>query len=161
MSARTSPDLLPFPDDEWRTEFVEELGLLAFEMGTPRAMARVLAWMVVCEPAEQSARAIQVALKLSAGAVSSAVRMLFTLGMLERVAYPGDRRIYYRMERDAWERAIEARMRTMTRLREVADRAVAAAGPTGPERLREMRDVYAWFESQSDVIFGRQESHGR
>jgi len=140
------------PRADWRAHFVEDLGLLAFEMGSPRATARVLGWMVVCEPVEQSAQDIQAALQLSSGAVSAATRTLFGLGLLERVAYPGDRRIYYRLNPEAWERAIETRLRTITTLREVADRALAEAGSAADGRLREMRDVYAWFETQRDVL---------
>jgi hypothetical protein len=50
--------------------------------------------MVVCDPAEQSAQAIQSGLELSAGAVSAATRILISNPVLERTARLGDLRIY-------------------------------------------------------------------
>jgi DNA-binding transcriptional regulator GbsR (MarR family) len=140
------------PAPGWRERFVEELGLMAFDSGTPRAMVRVLGWMVVCEPPEQSAADIQAGLKLSAGAVSAATRMLTGLGYLERLAYPGDRHIYYRLRPGGWDRALEARLRTMTQLREVADRALTSAGGQRHERLQDLHDVSAWFEDQIEEL---------
>ncbi len=86
---------------DWRSSFVEEMGLLASELGVPRAMVRVLAWMAVCDPVEQSAKDIQSGLMLSAGAVSAATRTLIGTGMLERVAHRGDRRIHYQLRSGA------------------------------------------------------------
>jgi DNA-binding transcriptional regulator GbsR (MarR family) len=136
----------PRPAPGWRESFVEELGLLALDSGTPRAMVRILGWLVICEPPEATAQHIQAGLRLSAGTVSSATRALTSLGYLERLAYPGDRRIYYRVRPGGWDRALEARLRTVSQLRELAERALAAAGGECHPRLRDMYDVMAWFE---------------
>jgi DNA-binding transcriptional regulator GbsR (MarR family) len=140
---------------DWRVSFIEELGLLALDSGVPRGVMRVLGWMVVCEPAEQSAQDIQAGLKLSAGTVSAATRMLIGVGYLERVAYPGDRHIYHRLRRAGWDQALEARLRTVTQLRDLADRTLASVGDQGHERLQEMRDVYAWFETHIGELLRR------
>lgn len=132
----------------WRESFVEELGVLGKDVGVPRAVVRVLAWMVVCEPPEQSAVDIQSSLELSAGAVSTATRTLVGAQLLERTARPGDRRSYYRLRPSGWEGALEVRLRALTQLREVADRALQAAGGRADDRLRNMRDAYAWFEQR-------------
>ena len=86
MTARRPAAEPAVPD--WRQNFVEELGVVAFDAGVPRATVRVLAWLVVCDPAQQSAPEIQTALHLSAGAVSAATRTLIGIGMLERAAHP-------------------------------------------------------------------------
>ncbi|HEY5988219.1 MAG TPA: winged helix DNA-binding protein [Streptosporangiaceae bacterium] len=140
---------------DWRQSFVEELGLLALDSGTPRAMVRILGWLVICEPPEQSARDIQTGLQLSAGTVSSATRALTSLGYLERVAYPGDRHIYFRARPGGWDRALRARLQTLTQLREVAERALAAAGDAGHPRLKDMRDVCAWFEERIEDLLAK------
>ena len=80
MTGRRAAPQRPAP--HWRERFVEDLGLLALDLGTPRANVRVLGWMVVCDPPEQSAQDIQAGLKLSAGSVSAATRMLTGLGYL-------------------------------------------------------------------------------
>ena len=94
-------------------------------------MMRVIAWMMVCEPPDQSALEIQAGLGLSAAAVSSATRQLIAAGMLERVSRRGDRRIYYRLASGSWDAPLEAKLRALGRLRQVAERGsrVVAAGP--------------------------------
>ena len=139
-------------DARWREGFVEELGVLAADLGVPRAVVRVLGWLVVCDPAEQSAGDIEAALRLSAGSVSAATRTLVGTRLIERTARPGDRRIYYRLRPGGWEGALETRLRASTRLREVADRAVHTSGGEADERLKDMRDVYAWFEGRLDDL---------
>ncbi len=134
-------------DDDWRFRFVEEMGGLMLVQGTPRAVMRVLGWMVVCEPAEQTAPEVQQQLELSAGSVSTALRSLSESGILERVARPGDRRIYHRFSTQGWEQVLEARFRALSEMRRVAERALAAAGGESDERLRDMRDVYAHMEA--------------
>jgi hypothetical protein len=138
------------PEAGWREAFVEELGALGPELGLPRAMMRITAWMMVCDPPEQSARQIQDGLHLSAAAVSAATRQLITAGMLERVSRPGQRQIYYRLASGSWDAPLEAKLRALSRLRYVADKGIAAAGNRADYRLIEMRDAFAWFEAQLD-----------
>ncbi|WP_214323700.1 GbsR/MarR family transcriptional regulator [Nonomuraea sediminis] len=136
----------------WQHSFIEELGALGPEMGIPRAMMRITAWMMVCDPPEQSAQQIQEGLRLSAAAVSTGTRQLITAGMLERVSHPGDRRIYYRLASGSWQGPLEAKLRALGRLRHVADQGIAAAGNQADYRLVEMRDAFAWFEDQLDHL---------
>jgi hypothetical protein len=132
----------------WRTTFVDELGALGPDIGLPRAMMRVTAWMMVCEPPEQSARQIQDGVRLSAAAVSTATRQLIAAGMLERVSRAGDRQIYYRLVSGSWDAPLQAKLRALGRLRHVADKGIAAAGDRADHRLIEMRDAFGWFEDQ-------------
>lgn len=132
----------------WRDTFVEELGALGPEIGFPRAMMRITAWMMVCDPPEQSAQQIRDGLHLSAAAVSAAARQLIAAGMLERVSRPGDRRIYYRLASGSWDAPLRAKLRALGHLRHVADKGIAAAGAKADYRLIEMRDAFAWFESE-------------
>jgi DNA-binding transcriptional regulator GbsR (MarR family) len=97
--------------------------------------------MAVCEPREQTASQIQEHLDLSAGSVSSAVRMLREGGVLEQASQPGTRRIVYRFAERGWERVFEARVRILSELCRVADRAVDAAGTSADPRLVGMRDT--------------------
>jgi DNA-binding transcriptional ArsR family regulator len=137
--------LVAVPPPTWRGEFVEAMADLALVYGTPRAVRRVLAWMVVCEPEEQTAFAIQDALGLSAGTVSVTLRLLVEAGLLERVTRPGDRRVYHRINVNGWVRVLEERFRAITEMREVADRAIDASGG-GSGRLVDMHDTLAAVE---------------
>jgi DNA-binding transcriptional regulator GbsR (MarR family) len=131
---------------DWRRDFAREMGGLVLVEGTPRAVMRVLGWMVVCQPSEQTAAEIQEELGLSAGSVSAALRMLGQLGMLERVTQPGDRRTYHRLSAHGWAHVLERRFRGLGQMRELADSAIDAAAGDSDERLLEMRDTYALME---------------
>lgn len=137
-------------ESNWQETFVEELGALGPEMGLPRATMRITAWMMVCDPPEQSARQIKDGVKLSPAAVSAATRELIAAGMLERVSRPGDRQQYYRLASGSWDAPLQAKLRALSRLRQVADKGIAAAGDRADYRLTEMRDAFAWFEKQLD-----------
>jgi DNA-binding transcriptional regulator GbsR (MarR family) len=151
MPTEVRPDATP----GWRERFIEELGGLVHESGMPRAVVRVLGWMAVCEPPEQTASTIGSELKLSSGSVSTATHMLVDSGMLERIARPGDRHIYYRLHPGGWERALEVRFHALVQLRKVADRALDSAGDEADHRLRDMRDVYARFETNLGELLKR------
>ena len=77
--------------DQVRVErFVEELGvLLELEAGAPRMVGRVLGWLLVCEPPEQSAAELAERLQASRGSISAATRLLLRMGMIERVRTRG------------------------------------------------------------------------
>ena len=122
------------------------MGDLVLVDGAPRAVMRVLGWMVVCQPWEQTAADIQAELGLSAGSVSTAVRMLGELGLLEGVTRPGDRRTYHRLREHGWERVLERRFRALGQMRDLAASAIDAAGGDPDERLLEVRDTYALME---------------
>jgi DNA-binding transcriptional regulator GbsR (MarR family) len=135
------------PTDDWRLRFVEDLAGLVLVHGTSRAVMRVVGWLIVCEAPEQTALQIQAGLGLSAGSVSTSLRTLSEIGVLERVARPGDRRTYYRVCSEGWERVLEARFQAFTEVRQVAERALDAAGDDADDRLVGMRDTYAFMEA--------------
>ena len=137
----------PGTNDDWRRRFVEDMGGLTVVAGLPRAVMRVLGWMIVCEPHDQTAGDIQRELNLSAGSVSAAVRELCDVGMLERLARPGDRRIHYRLSDRGWAAGFETRFRILGELRRVASRALDGAGPQADDRLQSMHDLFAVMES--------------
>jgi len=137
----------PASRDDWRLRFVEDMGGLTLVAGLPRAVMRVLGWMIVCEPRDQTAGDLQRELNLSAGSVSAAVRELCDVGMLERLARPGDRRIHYRLSSRGWAAGFETRFRILGELRRVAGRALDGAGSDADERLQGMHDLFAVMEA--------------
>ena len=145
---------------DWRRDFAEEVSGLVLVDGTPRAAMRVLGWMVVCQPREQDAAAIQDELELSAGSVSVAVRTLCTLGMLERVEHPGDRRIYYRLRGHGWEEMLELHFQVLGEMRRLAHGAINAAPLDVDERLVEMRDTSALMEEGVASLLWQSRRHG-
>jgi DNA-binding transcriptional regulator GbsR (MarR family) len=134
--------------EAWQRIFVEQVGLLA-DTGLPRSITRVLGWLVVCEPPEQSAEQLRATLQLSAGAVSAAASSLVRAGIVTRVTFPGDRRLYYRLQPDGWQRLLRSRLEATSEVRRLAEEALDASGGQTSERLRAMRDFYA----RCEVVF--------
>jgi len=138
---------LPMPAADgggWRATFVEQLGVIGDDMGLPRTMTRLLGWLVVCDPPYQSSPQIQTGLRISAGSVSIAVNALARAGLAERLTFPGDRHTYYKIGPDGWKQLLAQRMRVLGEIRRIADQALSSAGDGADDRLREMRNFYAW-----------------
>jgi DNA-binding transcriptional regulator GbsR (MarR family) len=142
-------------DRDWRRSFVEDFCELDLVAGMPRASLRVLGWMIVCQPAVQSAQQIMEELSLSAGSVSTAVNALHDEGLLERVTRTGDRHVYYRLRAQGWDRVLKERFRSLGEVRRAADRALQASGGEADQRLHELRDLYGRMESGLSELLAR------
>jgi DNA-binding transcriptional regulator GbsR (MarR family) len=140
--------------EAWQLAFIERVSAAAELNGLPPSHAQVLAWLVVCEPSEQSVDDLRQALGLSAGAVSMATAALLRLGLIERIAHPGHRRMAYRLHHEGWQRLLRLRLEAAAELRAVADEALLHA-PAPADRLSVMRDMYAWFEEHAAVLLDR------
>lgn len=138
----------------WQSRFVEQAASLS-DLGLPRSVVRVLAWLVVSEPAHQSAEDLQAALRLSAGSVSAALATLVRSGVIMRRNFPGQRRTYYEMRVDGWQRLLTMRLDLLAELRSAAERAMKAAETAAgrsPARLQAMHRFYAACEAQLSQV---------
>jgi DNA-binding transcriptional regulator GbsR (MarR family) len=135
--------------------FVEEVGLFFEESGMPRMTGRIVGWLLVCEPPEQTSGELAGGLLASKGSVSTSTRMLIQAGLIERVATPGKRGHSFRIVPHAWTRLMEAKLAGVTMMRELADKGLellADRPPQVQERLREFRDFYAFFETEFPML---------
>lgn len=139
-------------------EYVEEIGLYFAGVGLPRMPGRVLGWLLVCDPPHQSADELATALKVSSGSISMAVQMLVRAGAVERHAIPGSRRTYYRLRPGFWLHEAEEKAKQAAEWRKLADRGLemlADESEPRSQRLREMRDMYAFLEVEYARIDAR------
>jgi DNA-binding transcriptional regulator GbsR (MarR family) len=96
--------------------FVERVCLCMEAEGMPRIAGRIFGYLLINEGAfslDELAERLQV----SKASVSTNARQLEQIGLVERVSMPGDRRDYYRMEADAWERMLQVAQRKWEVLR--------------------------------------------
>jgi DNA-binding transcriptional regulator GbsR (MarR family) len=145
-------------------DFADEIGLFFEDNGLPRMPGRVLGWLLVCDPPEQSADELAAALQASRGSISMAMQLLQGSGAVQRVATPGSRRTYYRLTPGFWLREAEEKAAIAARWRKLAERGLdllADRPEDGRQRLQEMHDMYAFFEEEyarmRDEWFARQE----
>jgi hypothetical protein len=136
--AQTSPE----------RQFAEDFGVTGERVGMPRMTARLLGWMLICDPPTQSIADLERALGVSRASVSIATRLLQASGLIRRVAEPGTRGYRFELDPAFFSGQMNA-ANPFRLLREVLERGIAVAGgPNDPRaaRLREARDFYAFVE---------------
>lgn len=144
-------------DSDSLAAFVEELGDLFDQMGQQRIAGRIVGWLLVCDPPEQSAAELCEAVGASKASVSTVVRGLLASGLLERLGRPGSRRTYYRVKPGAWTGLFVAKMRFTEMLHEIAERGLelVADDPGRRGRLEEMARFYGFFRREMDRLLER------
>lgn len=155
---RVSLSSAGLPAEGARDRFVEDLGLFFEQSGAPRSAGRLLGWLIVCDPPEQSAEDLARALRASSGGISTNTRMLMRGGYVERVGVPGDRRAFYRVRPNAWNAIFDERQASLVRLREIAENGAAAlAGQPDSQRRRvvEMVEFARFLESAFPALVRR------
>lgn len=138
--------------------FVEQAGVVIEHLRLPRMAGRVLGWLLICDPPQQSLGELATALQASKASISTTIRLLMQIGLVERIVLPGKRRDYFRIRTETWSRATEERMGLITSMRELAEHGLALrtdAGMEATERLREMRDFYAFYERELPALVER------
>jgi hypothetical protein len=116
------------------SEFVEEMGQFLASLGMTPMAGRMWGWLLICEPAEQTAAEIADALQASRGAISGTARLLANAGLVRRSTRPGDRKEYFSAPAEALDSMPKTRIRPLVGLmRSSAVRIVVVLpAPLGP-----------------------------
>ncbi len=136
-------------DDE--AAFVEQLGQHLYGRGMQRMAGRMWAYLLICEPADQTADQLVEALHASRGAISGAARDLANAGVIRRGRRRGERREYFSVPAGSIRRLVGDTGRVLASGREIADEGLALLAGQPPavrERLQEFRDIYAYYERE-------------
>ncbi len=96
------------------------------------------------------AEIIQSQLKLSAGSVSSALQLLQKIGLVSKTTFPEDRRFYYELAPDCWQKMIDTSKQTISRGVSLADEGLELN--KNNDRLKGMRRLYQVSEELLDKI---------
>lgn len=118
------------------------------EAGAPRMVGRVLGWLLVCEPPEQSAAELAKFLQASKGSISTATRVLLRMGLIERAHVRGERFDRFRALPEAWEDHIwrEDQFTAPRRVLQVGLDALSDESDERRSRLQELDAMYSWWE---------------
>ncbi|MDQ6777892.1 MAG: transcriptional regulator [Actinomycetota bacterium] len=140
--------------DDKLWQFIDATGdLWAKSYGLPRMTGRVLAWLLVCDPAEQTAAQIAEALDASKGSISGATGMLVRARLVDRLHFRGERADRFRLRPEAWDEQVrdlgagEARA-----LIALGREALADAPASRRARLEELDAFYEWWETRSPAL---------
>lgn len=124
--------------------------MFELEAGTPRMVGRVLGWLLVCDPPEQSAAEVAEFLQASKGSISTATRVLLRMGLVGRVRVRGERFDRFVARPEAWDEVLW-REDQFTAPRRILRMGLDALADEPPERrvpLEELDFVYAWWEER-------------
>lgn len=143
--------------DQAVQQFVEKMGLICEKEGMPRSAGRIFGLLLV-HPGPFSLDEIAERLQVSKASVSTNARMLEQLGMIERVGSAGDRRDFYRVEQDPWERMLrvaQGRWRDMLEVFDEAHDAFGARHDCGRKRLVEASRFHQLLIDECDALLAR------
>jgi DNA-binding transcriptional regulator GbsR (MarR family) len=123
----------------------------AQHFGLPPITGRILGWLLICDPPEQSAGDIADAIGASRASLTTSMRLLTAGELVRRSHRPGERTTYFRIDDDAWEKVIRQRIIGMASLREITEDAMALVGPDSPRASR-IRAAHAFFGWLSEAF---------
>ncbi|SCL22829.1 MarR family protein [Micromonospora inyonensis] len=140
-----------------RRRYAEDAAVVLAGMGLPPAYGKLLGWLLVCDPPWQTSAQLGNGLGLSKGSVSTGMRMLESSGLARRVPVPGHRGHAYEIQPDAIIRiaAEPTKFRAFRKLMERGLDLVGDPDAPGAERLRVMRDFYAFIERELPALVTR------
>ena len=133
-----------------QSAFIEEMGQFLGGYGMTPMAGRMWAWLLLCDPPEQTAEQIADALGASRGAISGTARILTSAGFIRRTKKRGDRREYFSSPPEALDSMLLSAGAVYRQLRQIAERGLQAAGDApGPRaRMQEFHDVISFIETE-------------
>jgi DNA-binding transcriptional regulator GbsR (MarR family) len=148
--------------------FVDDVAVFFEREGLPLISGRVIGWLLICDPPEQSAAQLAEALQVSRSSISTATRMLTPSGLVEGAHSPsglvegvrkrGERQEYFRITADGWSRMLERRYALTASFRRVTERGLRAledAPPERRERLTNVNELYGFLETELPAMIQR------
>lgn len=149
--------------DEKLWRFIDATGAFwSKSYGLPPMTGRVFAWLLVCDPPEQTAAELTEALDASKGAINGAVRMLVSGHLVERMRIRGERADRFRTRPDAWDEQVRDQGAAQARILIAQGlEALANEPPARRARLEELDAFYAWWESRTPQLIREWEDYKR
>ena len=138
-------------------EAAEELALVLSTHGLQRMTARVLAALLFTEQRTMTMGELADRLRASSGAISGAIKMLTSVGLVERAPAPASRRDHYRLRDNAWAVLYTNQNEVLSAMQCAAEAGIAAAGQVSlpGQRLTQMRDFYDFLLGEIPALLER------
>jgi hypothetical protein len=118
------------------------------QSGLPPITGRIVGWLMISDPSEQSAAEIATAIGASRASLTTSTQLLIAIGLVHTVRRTGQRTVYYRIDDDAWEKMLRRRIANMASFRNITRDGLALLGPKSlrASRIQAADQVYAWAE---------------
>jgi hypothetical protein len=145
-------DFVSVVTESFVEHFAESCGLLLQDEGLPPMAGRVLGWLLVCTPEQQSAADLQRGLKASAGSVNGSIHLLQRAKLIERVAIPGDRTAYFRCGSNAWVQTLRSRLDVLGKFRALMEGALAGLEPGDESQAARLTNASEFYRFLGDRL---------
>ena len=129
--------------NERESAFVEEMGQYLASLSMTPMAGRMLAWLLICDPAEQTAAELAADLRASRGAISGAAQALESAGFIRRSRRRGDRREYFSIPAGAMRTLVSGAGAMYHRMAVIASHGIGVVADLPPpkrERIEEFHD---------------------
>ncbi|WP_328403430.1 GbsR/MarR family transcriptional regulator [Nocardia sp. NBC_00403] len=141
-STDNEPTSDPTPE---QLTFVEDLALVFEKMGLVRMVGRAAAWLLICDPPQQTFGQIANALQASKGSISSALKTLVAMRWVDKTSKPGDRRDYYSIRPGILPDLQRQQLAQYTDLTDTTTRGLALFDDPNGEQAARVRDMHEFF----------------
>ncbi len=138
--------------------YAREWGLLFERQGLPRIAGAIWGWLLVADPAEQSQEDLVARLGVAKGSVSTNIRLLERVGLVERVVAGEGRGTRYRIRPDAYEALMREKYESTVAWLRLAERGLELARRNPalkPDRIAALRRFYAFVEREQVATLAR------
>ncbi|HET6703793.1 transcriptional regulator [Amycolatopsis sp.] len=138
-------------EQEQLLDWVERVSAYLARDGVPPIAGRVLGWLMICDPPEQSAGQISAAIRASRASLTSNLRLLSSMGFLTWRSRPGARTVYYRMAEQAWSVVVQRQIAGITSFLDITREGLSLVGPDADHATR-IQQAHATFEWMANVF---------
>ncbi|MFE0020829.1 GbsR/MarR family transcriptional regulator [Amycolatopsis sp. NPDC059021] len=139
------------------TDAAEQLALTLIGYGLQRMTARVLAMLLFVEQETVTAGELAELLEASPGSISTALKSLSAVGLVEKVPAPGSRREHFRFPDEGWATLMSTQNAVVRQMQDAAETAIQTVGrkSLAGRRLTDMQDFYAYVMREMPAVIDR------
>lgn len=139
--------------------YVEKMTLVLELNGMPRTAGRVLSYLLICSPQEQSMHDLIDALGMSKSSISTSTQTLIQLNLIERISLPGERRDYFRIITDIWNMMMVRHLMIAKNLKDIAAEGIQLIDETSfhghCNHLEEMFKFFDFWQQEMPLLLER------
>lgn len=142
-----------------KLSYIEESGITFEQMGMTRMAGRLFGYLIVSNMDAVSFNDIKEALDASKGSISGTTKQLITIGLIEPITLPGDRKTYFRISKINVGTILKARINLFNKFSLVLDKgnSLKERKDETSEWLKEVSSFYSWVVGAFDEILDRWE----
>lgn len=139
------------PEQTELLRWVERVATFLTRDGVPPIAGRIMGWLMICDPAEQSAAEIAAAISASRASLTTNLQILTVMEVVSRRIRPGERTAYYRMEEGAWEKLVRRQIASLASFCDITQAGMDLVGAESTRATR-IRAAHQTMEWMADVF---------